>query len=184
MPDLHVVIMAGGKGTRMKSAYPKVLHRLRGLPLIEYVLRAAEPLAAQSTVVVVGHMAEAVRGALAGRAGLQFATQEPQLGTAHAVMQAEPLLAGKAGIMALLSGDVPRLSTETLRRMITVHTETGAAATLLTAVLDDPYGYGSSGREVGSSGLSKRGTQRRRSGAFRRSTPGSTSSISSRSFRR
>jgi bifunctional UDP-N-acetylglucosamine pyrophosphorylase / glucosamine-1-phosphate N-acetyltransferase len=142
MPDLHVVIMAAGKGTRMKSAYPKVLHRLQGLPLIEYVLRAARPLAASSTVLIVGHMAEAIRGALTGHGGLQFATQEPQLGTAHAVMQAEPLLAGKPGIMVLLSGDVPLLSTATLRRMLAVHTESGAAATLLTAVLGDPFGYG------------------------------------------
>jgi bifunctional UDP-N-acetylglucosamine pyrophosphorylase/glucosamine-1-phosphate N-acetyltransferase len=142
MPDLHVVIMAAGKGTRMKSAYPKVLHRLQGLPLIEYVLRAAEPLTATSTVLVVGHMAEAVRGALAGHGSLKFAIQEPQLGTAHAVMQAEPLLAGKTGVMVLLSGDVPLLSTGTLRRMIAMHTESGAAATLLTAVLDDPFGYG------------------------------------------
>ena len=142
MPDLHVVIMAAGKGTRMKSAYPKVLHRLEGLPLIEYVLRSAEPLAAKSTVLVVGHMAEAVRAALAGDRNVQFATQEPQLGTAHAVMQAEPFLTGKTGLIVLLSGDVPLLSTETLRRMIGVHVESGAAATLLTAVLDDPFGYG------------------------------------------
>jgi bifunctional UDP-N-acetylglucosamine pyrophosphorylase/glucosamine-1-phosphate N-acetyltransferase len=87
-------------------------------------------------------MAEDVRGALAGHGNLKFAIQEPQLGTAHAVMQAEPLLAGKTGIMVLLSGDVPLLSTGTLRRMIAVHTESGAAATLLTAVLDDPSGYG------------------------------------------
>jgi bifunctional UDP-N-acetylglucosamine pyrophosphorylase / glucosamine-1-phosphate N-acetyltransferase len=142
MPDLHVVIMAAGKGTRMKSSRPKVLHRLGGLPLIEYVLRTAEPLGASSTVLVVGHMAEDVRAALASRTNLQFAPQEPQLGTAHAVMQAEPFLARKTGIVVLLSGDVPLLSTETLRRMIAVHVERGAAATLLTAVLDDPFGYG------------------------------------------
>ncbi|HEX2444553.1 MAG TPA: bifunctional UDP-N-acetylglucosamine diphosphorylase/glucosamine-1-phosphate N-acetyltransferase GlmU [Vicinamibacterales bacterium] len=134
--------MAAGKGTRMKSAYPKVLHRVGGLPLIEYVLRTAEPLNASSTVLVVGHMADDVSAALVGRTNLQFAPQEPQLGTAHAVLQAEPFLVGKSGLVVLLSGDVPLLSTETLRRMIAVHVETGAAATLLTAVLDDPFGYG------------------------------------------
>ena len=91
------------------------------MPLIEYVLRSAEPLAAKSTVLVVGHMAEAVRAALAGDRNVQFATQEPQLGTAHAVMQAEPFLTGKTGLVVLLSGDVPLLSTETLRRMIGAH---------------------------------------------------------------
>jgi bifunctional UDP-N-acetylglucosamine pyrophosphorylase/glucosamine-1-phosphate N-acetyltransferase len=87
-------------------------------------------------------MADDVSAALVGRTNLQFAPQEPQLGTAHAVLQAEPFLVGKSGLVVLLSGDVPLLSTETLRRMIAVHVETGAAATLLTAVLDDPFGYG------------------------------------------
>jgi bifunctional UDP-N-acetylglucosamine pyrophosphorylase/glucosamine-1-phosphate N-acetyltransferase len=142
VPDLHLVILAGGKGTRMKSERPKVVHRLLGLPLIEHVLRAAAPLKATSTVVVVGHLADQVRAALAERPGLRFAAQEPQLGTAHALLQAEPLLAGGSGTLLLLSGDVPLLSTRTLERLVTLHVDRKAAATALTALVDRPHGYG------------------------------------------
>src|SRR5262249_43576304 len=107
MPDIHLVILAAGKGTRMKSAEPKVLHRAGGLTLIPHVLRAAASLSARTTVVVVGHLAARVREALAARPGLRFALQEPQLGTGHALLQAEPHLAGAAGTVVLLSGDVP-----------------------------------------------------------------------------
>jgi len=140
--DTHVVILAAGKGTRMRSARPKILHRLGGHPLIEHVLRAAEALAPHSTILVVGHGADEVRRALAGRPGLQYAVQEPQLGTAHALLQAEPLLAGATGTLVLLSGDVPRLTPRTLTRLIAHHDDTRAAATVLTAVVDDPHGYG------------------------------------------
>jgi bifunctional UDP-N-acetylglucosamine pyrophosphorylase/glucosamine-1-phosphate N-acetyltransferase len=142
MPDLHVVVLAAGKGTRMKSAYPKVLHQAAGLPLIEHVLRSADPLGPASTTIVVGHMADAVRASLSKRPGLQFAVQNPQRGTAHALLQAEPFLAGKAGTVVMLSGDVPRLSPATLGRLVATHRARGAAATHLTAVLDEPYGYG------------------------------------------
>jgi bifunctional UDP-N-acetylglucosamine pyrophosphorylase/glucosamine-1-phosphate N-acetyltransferase len=142
MPDVHVVVLAAGKGTRMKSVRPKVLHEAAGLPLIEHVLRSADPLRAASTTIVVGHMAEAVQESLGKRPGLQFALQNPQRGTAHALLQAEPFLAGKTGTVVMLSGDVPRLSTATLRRLVATHTDRGAAATHLTAVLDEPYGYG------------------------------------------
>ena len=88
MNPLHLVVLAAGKGTRMKSGLPKVLHAAGGLPLIEHVLRTADTLSPTSIVIVVGHQAEAVRGALAGRPNLQFALQEPQLGTGHALLQA------------------------------------------------------------------------------------------------
>ena len=107
MSDTHVVVLAAGKGTRMKSAQPKVLHLAAGLPLIEHVLRAADALSPATTVVVVGHMADSVRQALAKRLGLRFALQEPQLGTGHALLQAAPYLAGARGTLVLLSGDVP-----------------------------------------------------------------------------
>src|SRR6476660_280861 len=93
----HVVILAAGKGTRMKSADPKVLHRAAGFSLIEHVLRAADVLRPSTTVVVVGHMADRVKEALGEQPGLQFAVQEAQLGTGHALLQAEPHLAGKSG---------------------------------------------------------------------------------------
>lgn len=149
MPDLHLVILAAGKGTRMKSARPKVLHRIAGMPLIEHVLRAATPLDATSTVVVVGHGASDVQEALGKRLGLQLALQAPQLGTAHALMQAEPFLAGARGTLVMLSGDVPMLSTRTLQRLIDAHRGSGAGATLLTAIVDRPSGYGRIVREGG-----------------------------------
>jgi bifunctional UDP-N-acetylglucosamine pyrophosphorylase / glucosamine-1-phosphate N-acetyltransferase len=139
---LHLVVLAAGKGTRMKSGRPKVLHAAGGLPLIEHVLRAADSIVPASVVIVVGHQAEDVQRALAGRSNVQFATQEPQLGTGHALLQAEGALAGAVGTVVLLSGDVPLLTPATLRTLIDRHVETGAAATVLTAEVDDPAGYG------------------------------------------
>ncbi|HVT47039.1 MAG TPA: bifunctional UDP-N-acetylglucosamine diphosphorylase/glucosamine-1-phosphate N-acetyltransferase GlmU [Vicinamibacterales bacterium] len=141
-PDIHVVILAAGKGTRMKSSVPKVLHPVAGVPLIGHVLRAAAPLDAASTVVVIGHGGDAVQAALADWPGLQFVVQSPQLGTGHAVLQAEPALAGRRGILLLLYGDVPLLQANTLRRLVEQHRGTKAAATVLTSVVDDAYGYG------------------------------------------
>jgi len=142
MHDLHVVILAAGKSTRMKSARPKVLHDLAGRMLIEHVLHTARALAATSTTLVVGHAAEDVKSALAGWTDLQFAEQSPQLGTGHALLQTEPLLSSKKGTVLLLYGDVPLLSTGTLQRLLEVHHTSHAAATVLTTELPDPYGYG------------------------------------------
>ena len=107
MADVHVVVLAAGKGTRMKSAVPKILHRAAGLPLIEHVLRAVDPLQPASRVMIIGHKTDDVTAALAARSDLQFAIQEPQLGTGHALLQAESLLNGKQGCVLLVSGDVP-----------------------------------------------------------------------------
>jgi bifunctional UDP-N-acetylglucosamine pyrophosphorylase / glucosamine-1-phosphate N-acetyltransferase len=142
MTDSHVLILAAGKGTRMKSARPKVLHQVAGAPMIEYVLATAAALGAATRTVVIGHEADLVRAALAQHTDLRLVVQQPQLGTAHAVRQAEPLLAGVRGTLVLLSGDVPLLSVETLRRLLACHEAGGAAATVLTAVVDDPSGYG------------------------------------------
>jgi bifunctional UDP-N-acetylglucosamine pyrophosphorylase / glucosamine-1-phosphate N-acetyltransferase len=139
---LHLVILAAGKGTRMKSAVPKVLHAAAGLPLIEHVLRTADSVSPASVVLIVGHQAEAVQTALGGRSGLRFAVQEPQLGTGHALLQAEHALAGASGTVVLLSGDVPLLQPETLQALVAHHEAAGAAATVLTAMVDDPAGYG------------------------------------------
>jgi len=142
MPDLYVVVLAAGKGTRMKSAVPKVLHPLAGVPLIEHVLRTVDQLKAAGTVLVIGHGADAVRTALADRPTLQFVLQTPQLGTGHALLQTESALTGRSGNVLLVSGDVPLLRTETLVRLAGAHAEARAAATVLTAELPDPYGYG------------------------------------------
>lgn len=140
--DVHVVILAAGKGTRMKSAVPKVLHRAAGLPLIDHVLRAADSISPTSTVVIVGHEADQIRAALGQRPGLSFAVQSPQLGTGHALLQAEPALRGASGTVLLLSGDVPLLTAGTLQALTAAHTRSQAAATVLTAVVPAPDGYG------------------------------------------
>jgi bifunctional UDP-N-acetylglucosamine pyrophosphorylase/glucosamine-1-phosphate N-acetyltransferase len=142
MPDTHVVILAAGKGTRMKSAVPKVLHRVGGLTLLDYVLRAAAVLQPSSIVVVVGHHAGDVKAAVGSRPGVTCAVQEPQLGTGHALLQAEGPLAGARGTVVLLSGDVPLLRAETLSALVRAHESTRAAATVLTAVVGSPDGYG------------------------------------------
>jgi bifunctional UDP-N-acetylglucosamine pyrophosphorylase/glucosamine-1-phosphate N-acetyltransferase len=149
MTDLHIVVLAAGKGTRMKSALPKVLHQACGLPLIEHVLRSADGLQPASAVVVVGHEAELVRERLASRAHLTVVVQQPQLGTGHALLQAEGPLKGLRGTVVMLSGDVPLLTGETIDRLVTTHRSAGAAATVLTAAVSDPTGYGRIVREGG-----------------------------------
>jgi bifunctional UDP-N-acetylglucosamine pyrophosphorylase / glucosamine-1-phosphate N-acetyltransferase len=149
MPDRHVVILGAGKGTRMKSDLPKVLHRVAGIPLIEHVLRLAEAVGAASVTVVVGHQADLVRDALAKRPGLRFALQEPQLGTGHALLQAEPMLGRERGTVILLSGDVPLLREATVQRLAGRHEASGAAATVLTAEVEVPDGYGRIVRDGG-----------------------------------
>ena len=140
--DVHVVILAAGHGTRMKSKLPKVLHPLAGRPLIEHVLRTANAVSPATVTLIVGHAADLVREKLGSRPNTGFALQEPQLGTAHALQQAEARLAGKSGTVVLLSGDVPLLSEATLRRLIETHHGAGAAATVITAIVERPYGYG------------------------------------------
>ncbi len=142
MPDVHVVILAAGQGTRMKSSLPKVLHPVAGRPIIEHVLGSAGSLDPATVTLVVGHEAEAIQRCLRGHQSLRFALQVPQRGTAHALQQAEPLLAGRTGTLVLLSGDVPLLTSATARRLLETHHAAGAAATVLTAVVERPYGYG------------------------------------------
>jgi bifunctional UDP-N-acetylglucosamine pyrophosphorylase / glucosamine-1-phosphate N-acetyltransferase len=138
----HVVILAAGQGTRMKSQLPKVLHPVAGRPMVEHVLDAAATVAPATVTVIVGHGGAAVRKRLEGRADVAFAVQEPQLGTAHALQQAEPFLTGKTGTVILLSGDVPLLSGRTVQRLLDAHLSAKAAATVLTALVERPYGYG------------------------------------------
>jgi bifunctional UDP-N-acetylglucosamine pyrophosphorylase/glucosamine-1-phosphate N-acetyltransferase len=126
----------------MKSARPKVLHSLAGRPLIEHVLSAVQPLGAASTILVVGHAADDVKAALADHAGLEFVVQSPQLGTGHALLQAEPLLRNRSGTVVLVYADVPLLQSGTLARLIEAHRAAHAAATVLTTHLDSPDGYG------------------------------------------
>jgi len=131
--------MAAGKGTRMKSERPKVLHRLAGKPLLQHVLEACAALGAQRTVVVVGHGADAVQAAIAPAPGLQFVKQEPQLGTGHAVQQAAPALPD-AGTVLILNGDTPLVRAETARAL--VQASGGTKLALVTVELAEPTGYG------------------------------------------
>jgi bifunctional UDP-N-acetylglucosamine pyrophosphorylase/glucosamine-1-phosphate N-acetyltransferase len=142
MTELHVVILAAGKGTRMKSAVPKVVHALAGRPIIEHVVRTAVELQAVTTTVVVGHGADEVKAALASYPALSFVVQSPQLGTGHALLQAEPHLRNRTGTVLLLYGDVPLLTTGTLQQLLERHRSHRAALTVLTTALADPYGYG------------------------------------------
>jgi bifunctional UDP-N-acetylglucosamine pyrophosphorylase/glucosamine-1-phosphate N-acetyltransferase len=135
---LDIVIMAAGKGTRMKSVLPKVLHRLAGRSLVHHVLDAAAGLQAARTIVVVGFGTAQVEAAVAPR-GAVCATQEPQLGTGHAVQQALPLL-HETGTTLVLNGDVPLVQPATLRALVDACAGTRLA--LLTVVLDDATGYG------------------------------------------
>ena len=126
----------------MKSSVPKVLHAVAGRPMIERVLEAANSLSPNSITLIVGYKAEAVRARLGKNHNVVFAVQEPQLGTAHALQQAEPHLARRSGSLVLLSGDVPLLRPNTLKRLLETHRGSGAAATVVTATVGRPYGYG------------------------------------------
>ena len=140
--ELHVVILAAGKGTRMRSTLPKVLHRAGGLPLIEWVVRLARSLEPRSISVVLGHGADEVRAWFSRAHDLQFVVQEPQLGTGHALLQTRALLDGTAGRVLLLSGDVPLLTAASVRRLLDAQTAQGAAVVVATARVPDPTGYG------------------------------------------
>jgi bifunctional UDP-N-acetylglucosamine pyrophosphorylase/glucosamine-1-phosphate N-acetyltransferase len=145
MTAVDVVVMAAGKGTRMKSRTAKVLHRLGGKPLIEHVMQTAQAIHARRTIVITGHGADDVEGFLrtaadaAGRAVPDFVRQEPQLGTGHAVQQVVPVLPDD-GIALILNGDVPLIRPETLQAL--VDKCGGQRLALLTVEMPDPTGYG------------------------------------------
>ena len=143
---LNVVVMAAGKGTRMKSALPKVLHRLAGKSLLQHVLGASAALAAERTIIITGHGAELVEAACA-KTGAVFVRQMPQLGTGHAVQQAVPALLDGPGTTLILNGDVPLIRSETARAL--VQACGGDKLALLTIELADATGYGRIVREAG-----------------------------------
>ena len=140
---LAVAILAAGKGTRMRSAHPKVLQPLAGATLVDWVLQSCEPLNPQRRLVVVGHQAERVQRHLQrDHQGLEFALQQPQQGTGHGVQQLLQPLADFTGTVLVLNGDVPLLRSTTLHQLVQQHHQNGSAATVLTAHLEDPKGYG------------------------------------------
>ena len=140
MSELVAVILAAGKGTRMKSKLPKVLHKICGKPMLQHVLDAADAAGAARKVVVVGHEAELVEAMVGEQA--QMALQAEQLGTGHAVMQTEAVLKDFCGTVMIICGDTPLLEAAELKKFYEGHVASQAAATVLTAFMDDPAGYG------------------------------------------
>src|SRR5690625_1181914 len=135
------VVLAAGQGTRMKSKRPKVLHEIAGRPMLRLVIDAVRRAGVQRVIVVVGHGADEVRAAVSDM-DVEFVVQAEQLGTGHAVMQAEPLLADHVGPVVVTCGDVPLLRAETIADLLAEHERHGAAGTVLSAIVDDPTGYG------------------------------------------
>lgn len=142
MSMIAALILAAGKGTRMKSDRIKVLHEVAGRPLVAWPLAAAREAGADELVVVVGHQAEQVRERLSGEPSLKIALQEEQLGTGHAVACALPELADGSTTVLILCGDTPLLTGATLQRLVAAHRAADAVVTVLTAKLENPYGYG------------------------------------------
>ncbi len=139
--EVRCLILAAGAGTRMKSDLAKVLHRLCGRCLVEHVVDAAQRAGIARLAVVIGHQADKVRQALAGRA-VGFVLQAEQKGTGHAVMQAEPLFRDFDGDLLVLYGDVPLIKPETIKALLAKHQAEGNACTMLTTIVDDPGRYG------------------------------------------
>jgi bifunctional UDP-N-acetylglucosamine pyrophosphorylase/glucosamine-1-phosphate N-acetyltransferase len=148
--ELAIVIMAAGKGTRLKSRRPKVLHEIGGKPLLAHVIAAASRIVAPANIfVVVGHRAELVEAALAS-AGVHFILQAEQLGTGHAIQCAQKAIREYEHV-AVLSGDVPLIRPETIEALWRFHRQQGAAMTILTAVPENAFGYGRVVRKAASS---------------------------------
>jgi len=135
------IILAAGKGKRMKSDIPKVLHQIHGKPLVRYLLETMQKLALNRTVVVIGHKGEMVIEELRDFKA-EFVWQKEQLGTGHAVLMAREYFKDFDGLVLVAAGDVPFLSSATINRLFDIHLKNGASATCLSAEFDDPTGYG------------------------------------------
>ena len=140
MKDTIALILAAGKGTRMKSRLPKVLHRVGGVPMVEQVLRTVKAAGTRRQIVVVGFGGEMVQEYLGNEA--ETVMQKEQLGTGHAVLQAEALLKDEQGTLLVTCGDTPLVTKDTFASLLDWHEKSGAAATILTAHMPDPTGYG------------------------------------------
>ena len=140
--ELRVVVLAAGKGTRMNSNLPKVLHKLQSKPLIDYVIDESELLNPKEIILVVGFKKESVIKHTKSRINLKYATQIEQLGTGHAVLQTNELLKNRRGHILILYGDVPNIKASTLQPIVNDHISNNRDLTLITAEIDDPTGYG------------------------------------------
>ena len=136
---LKTLILAAGKGTRMKSDLPKVIHKVNGIPMVKKILNELEKLGTEENILILGHKKEEILKELGE---IKYAVQEEQLGTGHAIMQAENLLKDYEGDVMILCGDTPLLRHETLKAMYEAHKKSGVATTILTSVYENPFGYG------------------------------------------
>jgi len=140
MEDVLAVILAAGEGKRMKSQKSKVLHKVAGKPIVEWVYNAIKEAGIDECIMVVGHKAEQVREYMQDK--VKYVFQEEQLGTGHAVMQAEKYLAGREGYVFVLCGDAPLITSKTISETLKFHRDNNCSATVITAEKDDPSGYG------------------------------------------
>ena len=140
--DVAVVILAAGMGTRMKSNKAKVLHEIDGRPMIRYVVKAAQKIAGDNVIAVVGHQAQKVQETISDSASIYFAYQEEQLGTAHAVQCAMPHIPDSCDEVVILCGDVPLIRSRTIAELVGDHLSAARDITLLAVELDNPHGYG------------------------------------------
>ncbi len=141
-PRAAAVILAAGKSTRMKTDLPKVMHDISGRPMLAYVLDACRGAGITDCYVVVGFGKEIITEAFSQEPGIHFVEQREQNGTGHAVSMCAEALSGFAGDVVVIAGDMPMIRAETLRELLDNHYSAGAAASMATTVLDDPFGYG------------------------------------------
>ena len=144
--QLKALILAAGKGTRMKSDLPKVIHLVNGVPMVQKILNELKKLNTEENILILGHKKEEI---LAKIKDVSYVVQEEQLGTGHAIMQAKEVLKDYEGDVMILCGDTPLLKSETLEKMYNYHRENGCTTTVLTAIYDNPFGYGRIVKENG-----------------------------------
>jgi len=140
MEDIAIIIMAAGKGKRMKSNLPKTLHKLCGKPILDYILETVNQIKAKRKILVIGHKGEKIKELMGNE--IECVEQLEQLGTAHAVLQTKNLLSDFCGDVLILSGDVPFLTTNTIKKLLKYHKAKNYSCTLISTVLEKPYGYG------------------------------------------
>lgn len=139
--DLRICILAAGKGSRMNSELPKVLHEINNKPILHFVLETSESLNPKEIILIVGFKKDMVIKSV-NKFNVSFAYQEQQKGTAHAIMQCEENLIDKSGQTLVLSGDVPFISNNTLKNLIEIHNKNESLGSILSANIEDPSGYG------------------------------------------
>jgi bifunctional UDP-N-acetylglucosamine pyrophosphorylase/glucosamine-1-phosphate N-acetyltransferase len=139
---LKAIILAAGKGTRMKSEMLKVAHEVAGKPIINHVIDTVKELGVDDIILVIGHQAELIKE-ITGYANVKYVMQEEQLGTGHAVMQVEPIIdINQNDTIVVLAGDCPLIEASTLQSLLAIHSESNASGTILTTMMDNPANYG------------------------------------------